>query len=345
MHGRSPKHVGAVDSGPTNRCEAVNRSLIRTGRNRERTVKLIPSVSHQLKRARSCTVMASNRDSAIALPAVNTQPKIDFSQPLDLVVDTQIVKGKTAIVHDGEKGLGLGLATALAKRGAHVAICGGDATAGEAVVKDMSALGYSVSFFKTDTSDWNSLLSAFKQVVTWSHDQLDIVVTTAGIVTTNMLMSMLPRNHRPGADPPKPPTRVFETNLMGVYFTASLAIWYFNKLEPLRLDPSFKPQLLFICSMAGVRVNSELSVDESMLIVLAHKYEGLEFGTDYAASKHGVRAIWKTTRYPRPSMTQYQSNLLAPTYVSKKKIAGESEAKLRERKFRIDESFIGRYIY
>ena len=201
--------------------------------------------------------MASNRDSAIALPAPSTQPKVNFSQPLDLVVDTQIVKGKTAIVHDGEKGLGLGLATALAERGAHVAICGSDAKAGDAVVNDMEARGHSVSFFKTDTSDWNSLLSAFKQVITWSHDQLDIVVSTAGIVTTNMLMSVLPRNHRPGADPPKPPTKVLETNLLGVYFTASLAIWYFNKLEPLRLDPHFKPQLLFICSMAGVRINRE----------------------------------------------------------------------------------------
>ena len=281
--------------------------------------------------------MASNRDSAVALPVVNTKPKVDFSQPLDLAVDTQIVKGKTAIVHDGEKGLGLGLATALAERGAHVAICGGDAKAGDAAVKDMEARGYSLSFFKTDTSDWNSLLSTFKQVITWSPDQLDIVVTTAGIVTTNMLMSVLPRNHRPGADPPRPPTRVLETNLMGVYFTASLAIWYFNKLEPLRLDPSFKPQLLFICSMAGVCIDNGFLISESMLTILAQKYEGLEFGTDYAASKHGVRAIWKTTRYPRPSMVQYQSNLLAPTYVSKKKIAGESEAKLRERKSKTDD--------
>lgn len=74
-----------------------------------------------------------------------------------------------------------------------------------------------------------------------------------------------------------------------------------------------------------------------------YQYEGLEFGTDYASSKHGVRAIWKTTRYPRPSMAQYQSNLLAPTYVSKKKIAGESEAKLRERKFNINDLLLDRY--
>lgn len=212
--------------------------------------------------------MASNRDSAVALPAVNTQRKIDFAQPLDLVVDTQVVKGKTAIVHDGEKGLGLGLATALAELGAHVAILGSDAKAGDAVVIDLKAREYSVSFFKTDTSDWNSLLSSFKQVITWSNDQLDIVITTAGIVTTNMLMSVLPRNHRPGADPPKPPTRVFETNLMGVYFTTSLAIWYFNKLELLRVDPEFKPQLLFICSMAGVRIDKTFSVGRNTLTVV-----------------------------------------------------------------------------
>lgn len=42
-------------------------------------------------------------------------------------------------------------------------------------------------------------------------------------------------------------------------------------------------------------------------------------------------------------MAQYQSNLLAPTYVSKKKIAGESEAKLRERKFNINDLLLDRY--
>ncbi|KAK5162998.1 uncharacterized protein LTR77_011053 [Saxophila tyrrhenica] len=254
--------------------------------------------------------MASNRDSAISLPSLNTKLKIDFSQPLEGTVDTGVIKGKTAIVQDGATGLGLGIATALAEQGANVAICGSDPKAGEAAETDLNGRGLCVSYFKTDSGDWNSLLSTFKQVVAWSRDQLDIVVTTAGIVTHNMLMSALPRNHRPGADPPKPPTNVLEINFLGVYYTTSLAIWYFNQLESKRLDPSFNPQLLFICSMAG--------------------YEGLEFGTDYAASKHGVRAIWKTTRWPRQSMAQYQSNLLAPTYVSKKKIAGESEQKLRE---------------
>jgi NAD(P)-dependent dehydrogenase (short-subunit alcohol dehydrogenase family) len=205
--------------------------------------------------------MASNRDSAISLPSLNTALKTDFSLPLDATLDLTVVNGKTALVQDGVNGLGLGIASALAEHGAKVAICGNDVVAGEAAEKDLTARGYCVSFFNTDTSDWNSSLSAFKQVITWSQDQLDIVVTSAGIVTHNMLMSVLPRNQRPGADPPKPPTRTIEVNFLGVYYTTSLAIWYFNQLESKRFDPEFKPQLLFICSMAGVRSHNRILLE------------------------------------------------------------------------------------
>lgn len=179
-------------------------------------IEVAISAPCQTPRTPPFITMVSKRDSAIALPALESREKIDFSKPLDAIVDVGVLKGKTALVQDGEKGLGLGLATALAERGAQVAICGSDAKVAEAHTAELNDRGYCVSFFKTDSSDWNSLLSAFKQVITWSNDQLDIVTTTAGIVTTNMLMSVLPRNHRPGADPPKPPTRVIETNLLGV---------------------------------------------------------------------------------------------------------------------------------
>lgn len=196
-----------------------------------------------------------SRDSAIYLPALDTKfSKPDFSQELETAVDKSVIKGKTALVQDGATGLGLGIATALAKNGAQVAICGNDAEAGDNAANDLNSQGYVVSYFKTDTSDWNSCLSTFKQVITWSQDQLDIVVTSAGIVTHNLLMSALPSNHRAGSDPPKPPTNTIEVNFLGVYYTTSLAIWYFNQLESKRLDPNFKPQLLFICSMAGVSI-------------------------------------------------------------------------------------------
>jgi 5'-hydroxyaverantin dehydrogenase len=196
--------------------------------------------------------IAANRDSAVHLPALNTTLKTDFSLPLDGNLDVSVIKGKTAIVQDAVTGLGLGIARALAEHGAKVAICGSDSEAGKAAVDELTTCGYEASYFYTDSADWNSSLSAFKQVLVWSEDQLDIVVTSAGIVTHNMLMSALPKNSRPGADPPKPPTKTFEINLMGVYYTTSLAIWYFNQLESKRRDPTFQPQLLFICSMAGV---------------------------------------------------------------------------------------------
>ena len=181
------------------------------------------------------------------LPAT---PKTDFARPLD----TRVVKDKTALIQDGAKGLGLGIATALAENGANVAICDASEENGEKVAKELTDRGFSVRYFKCDTSSWDSLLAAFKEVLVWSGDQLDIVVTSPGIVTNNLLMSVLPKHVKPGDDPPKPPTNCLEVSLMGVYFITSLALFYFNSLYARRHDRRFKPQLLFICSMAGVRI-------------------------------------------------------------------------------------------
>lgn len=67
------------------------------------------------------------------------------------------------------------------------------------------------------------------------------------------------------------------------------------------------------------------------------QFDGLDFGTDYAAAKHGVRAIWKTTRKPRPTMAQYQSNLLAPTYISKNNMHKRSEGELKNHHTKVNE--------
>ncbi|KAK3702372.1 hypothetical protein LTR37_014946 [Vermiconidia calcicola] len=226
---------------------------------------------------------------------------IDFSKPLD----TSVVKGKTALVQDGAAGLGSGIAKALAENGARVAICDKRAKEGEAFAKDLNGKGYDVKYIQAETGDWASSLAGFKQALEWSEDQLDIVVLSPGIVTNNLLLSILPKHRGPDEDPAEPPTNVLQIDLVGVYYATSLALFYFNKLYAKRKDPEFEPQIVFICSMAG--------------------YDGLDFGTDYAAAKHGLRAIFKTTRRPRPGMAQYQANLLAPTYVKKNKISKDEE--------------------
>ena len=194
-------------------------------------------------------------------------PRTDFNKPLDYTV----VKGRTALVQDGASGLGYGIAEALAENGAKVAICDENVENGDKVVADLTSKGYRVSFFKTDATNWDSVLASFKAALEWSGDQLDIVVTSPGIVTNNLMMSILPKHTSPDGDPPKPPTKVFEVDLIGVYYTASLALFYFNQIAARRKRDSgtatpsedekaraFRPQLLYICSMAGVRIDSSM---------------------------------------------------------------------------------------
>lgn len=174
--------------------------------------------------------------------------KADFSRPLD----TTVVNGKTAIVLDGATGLGFGIASELAQNGAFVAMCDPSEEAGATAEENLNSQGYRTKFFKTETSNWESQSEAFKQVLEWSGNQLDIVVTSPGIVTNNLMMSILPKHRVPEVDPAKPPTKVLEVDLMGVYYSASLALFYFNKLWEERQSSAFRPQLVFICSMAGV---------------------------------------------------------------------------------------------
>ena len=173
---------------------------------------------------------------------------IDFSKPLD----TSVVKGKTALVQDGAAGLGSGIAKALAENGARVAICDKRAKEGEAFAKDLNGKGYDVKYIQAETGDWASSLAGFKQALEWSEDQLDIVVLSPGIVTNNLLLSILPKHRGPDEDPAEPPTNVLQIDLVGVYYATSLALFYFNKLYAKRKDPEFEPQIVFICSMAGV---------------------------------------------------------------------------------------------
>lgn len=180
-------------------------------------------------------------------PNVSGTAKVDFSAELD----TTVVRGKTALVLDGATGLGFGIASALAENGAYVAMCDPSDEAGAKAEENLNGQGCCAKFFKTETSSWESQSEAFKQVLEWSGNQLDIVVTSPGIVTNNLMMSILPKN-QPEDDPEKPPTKVLEIDLLGVYYSASLALFYFNKLWPERRNLMFRPQLVFICSMAGV---------------------------------------------------------------------------------------------
>ena len=149
-----------------------------------------------------------------------------------------------------------------------------------------------VKFIQVDTTSWESQLAAFKATLAWSPSRLDVVVPSAGV--SGVLGRESFTDLSPTDDPPKPSTLALDVNLTGVYYTALLAIHYFNARV---VDESFKPQLCFISSLAG--------------------YGDLPFSADYAATKWGVRGMWRSLRGVRGvnSLGGIQANLIAPTFL------------------------------
>lgn len=160
-----------------------------------------------------------------------------------------------------------------------------------------------VKFIPTDATSWEAQLAAFKATLAWTSSRLDIVIPNAGVGGVLNKASFV--GFSPLDDPPKPPTRPIEVNLTGVYYTAMLAVHYFNARTP---DETFRPQLCFVSSLAG--------------------YSDLPFSSDYAAAKWGVRGIWRSLRGEKGvnGLGGTQTNLIAPTYIRTAMTAGFSQS-------------------
>lgn len=223
--------------------------------------------------------------------------KIDFN----ICVEYSTLSGRTAIVTGGASGIGQGIVQALNSHGALVAVLDLSWPSDSQTQKEDSE---KVRFFECDVSSWDSLLATFNKVLLWSGDRLDIVVMSAGVRSHNIKDLVLDLNAE--SAPVKPPSTVFDVNLIGTYYTAYLALWYFTHLKPETdiLDVDWKPQLLFLGSLAGF-VEQPLSAD-------------------YCASKHGVRGLWKSVRAHGALFGDCQMNLLAPTFINNRQGSSKS---------------------
>lgn len=214
-------------------------------------------------------------------------------------VDFSVVAGKTAIVTGGASGIGLGVATALAKHGAHVAVLDIDeGRAGEAETQ-LREQGLQARFIETDVTSWEAQHSAFEQVLAWSQNsRIDIVVASAGVVSPNIKHVWLPpEDEALPSGPSKPPTPSIDINLLGTYYTTHLALSSFVRQSP----SPFRPQVLFISALSA--------------------YLEQEFNPDYAASNSGIRAVFKSVRHAASNSGNFQANMLVPTFVSTPLIA------------------------
>jgi NAD(P)-dependent dehydrogenase (short-subunit alcohol dehydrogenase family) len=122
--------------------------------------------------------------------------------------------GKKALVTGGSRGIGQGIALALAKQGADVVInFHSKAQEAEAVVAAVKALGRDSFAIQADVADLKSIKKMFEEVKNkWG--KLDILVNNAGILQSK------PFDQITGEDWEK----MIHTNLRGQYFCSQEAI-------------------------------------------------------------------------------------------------------------------------
>jgi len=101
------------------------------------------------------------------------------------------LRGKTALVTGGSRGLGRAIALALAGQGADVAInYRGNADAADAVVAEISARGPRSLAIQGDTSAGREACEAIVKAALDGLGTVDILVNNAGITRDNLLMRM-----------------------------------------------------------------------------------------------------------------------------------------------------------
>lgn len=113
--------------------------------------------------------------------------------------------GRTALVTGGARGLGAGMAEALARAGASVAIGDIQEDTGKATADALTESGATAAFIPLDVTDEESWRSATARTVE-QFGGLDIVVNNAGIEISGLLADIEPADVR----------RMLEVNVLGV---------------------------------------------------------------------------------------------------------------------------------
>lgn len=100
------------------------------------------------------------------------------------------LKGKTAIVTGGSRGIGKSIAIELASRGANIAInCTKSIESAETVIKEIQKMGVSGMAVKADVSKREEVENLVNEVLK-AFGSIDILVNNAGITKDNLIIRM-----------------------------------------------------------------------------------------------------------------------------------------------------------
>jgi gluconate 5-dehydrogenase len=142
------------------------------------------------------------------------------------------LRGRVALVTGATRGLGLAMATSLARAGAHVLVNGREAARLDPVVADLRTQGFEAAALAFDVADEAATAAAFAAIAR-DHGKLDILVSNVGM-----------RNRRPIGELTRADLRqMLETNLTGAFGLAKAA-------AELMLPHGFG-RLIMVTSVAG----------------------------------------------------------------------------------------------
>jgi 3-oxoacyl-[acyl-carrier protein] reductase len=205
------------------------------------------------------------------------------------------LEGKIAVVTGGSRGIGKGIALALAEEGAHVAVFyRAKAEEAAGVIKEVEAMGRKGLALQVDITDYEKLEAGVKKVVE-TFGRIDILVNNAG---------RSPRPAKIGDADIKDWKGVIELNLNAVFYCAKAALPYMRAKK------------------SGVIINLS-----SANVQLLNPTSG-----PYSAAKRGVEAVTKILA-KEEAENGIRVNAVAPGVIESRmatemlKAMGEAQAK------------------
>lgn len=167
-----------------------------------------------------------------------------------------MLKGRTAVVTGGSRGIGRAVCLKLAQNGCDVAFlyAGNEGKASETLT-ELQALGVKAAAFRCDVSDSNAVKEVFGRILT-QFGHIDILVNNAGITRDKLVLGMKCEDF----------DDVIGVNLRGAFYTIKQVYPLFAKQR--------SGKIVNISSVAGLMGNAGQA--------------------NYAASKAGVVGLTKT---------------------------------------------------
>src|SRR6266567_536147 len=104
---------------------------------------------------------------------------------------TRLLDGKVALVSGGSQGVGAAVARAAVREGAAVAVTGRRPEPGEALVAELTTMGGTAMYVRTDVADVAQAQASVAAVIS-SYGRLDCLVNSAGLTSRGSLLDTSP---------------------------------------------------------------------------------------------------------------------------------------------------------